>query len=151
VKTLGLLLFVAGMLVCGEGRCAVPENEIEALVHSMVVAWDSGDAAAFSKHFGLNGTFTNVNGTHFDGRAAFEERHRAIFAGPFKGSTLKMVTRRTQLIRPDVAIVDVDCEVSGGAVGQLQTRLLLVLSKESDGWSIAAYHNTAAQQTPLIR
>jgi len=151
VKTLVLSVLVLGMLLQTDDGSTVPEATIQALVRDLVAAWDKGDAADFSRHFQIDGTFTNVNGTRFEGRAAFEQRHRAIFAGPFKGSTVKMTIRRIRLIRPDVALVDVDTVTSGGDIPSVESRLLLVLSKDEGSWSIAGFHNTAVQSTPLVR
>lgn len=151
MRTLALSVLFLGMLLATEARSAVPDAAIQTLVHDLVVAWNKGDATDFARHFQIDGTFTNVNGTRFEGRAAFEERHRAIFSGPFKGSSVQMTIQRVRLIRPDVAIVDVDTATSGGDVPPITSKLLLVLSKDGGSWSIAGFHNTAVQSTPLVR
>jgi uncharacterized protein (TIGR02246 family) len=127
------------------------DGDIQNLVTGLVSAWNRGDAAAFAKSFRPDGTFTNVNGTTFEGHAAFEQRHREIFAGPLKGSTTAMSVHRAQLLRPDVAIVDVQCATTLPAGHSLQSRLLLVLAREHGDWTIAAFHNTGVQATPVVR
>lgn len=74
-----------------------------------------------------------------------------MFAGPLKGRVTRMTTRRAQLLRPDVAIVDVDCSTSIGAAPSIQSKLLLVLARDNGDWSIAAFHNTAVQAAPVVR
>jgi uncharacterized protein (TIGR02246 family) len=116
------------------------------------IATGLGDAIAFAKRFRSDGTFTNVNGTTFEGHAAFEQRHREIFAGPLKGSTTTLTPKRVQLLRPDVALVDVECATTFAAAGPLgQSKLLLVLAHENGDWSIAAFHNTLVPTAPIVR
>jgi hypothetical protein len=60
----------------------------------------------------------------------------------FKGTTLTLTPRKVRFIRPDIAIVDIDCGVFGstvrppgveaGADGALHTCLLLVLMKGAE-------------------
>lgn len=129
----------------------MPDPAIESLVRDLVSAWNRGDAVAFAKRFRSDGTFTNVNGSTFEGHAAFEQRHREILAGPLKGSITTMAPRRVQLVRPDVAVVDVDCSTIVGVAPPIQSKLLLVLTREGSEWSIAAFHNTAVQAAPIVR
>jgi uncharacterized protein (TIGR02246 family) len=127
------------------------ETDIEAVVGVLESAWSRGDAAAFAQPFRPDGTFTNVNGTTYQGRVAFEERHRAIFAGPLKGSSTTMHVRRLQLVRPDVALVDVDCSTVTAGGQSLESKLLLVLTREQSQWLIAVFHNTPVQASPIVR
>jgi len=129
----------------------VADKAISELVGELASAWNRGDAVAFAKRFQSAGTFTNVNGATFEGHTAFERRHREIFSGPLKGSVTTMTLRRVQLVRPDVALVDVDCSTVVGTATPIQSRLLLVLTREGDEWSIAAFHNTAVQAAPIVR
>jgi uncharacterized protein (TIGR02246 family) len=124
---------------------------MQTLISELASAWNRWDAAAFAKRFRSDGTFTNVNGATFEGHSAFEQRHREIFAGSLKGSAATLTIRRCQFVRPDVAIVDVDCLVTVPAAPSIESRLLLVLTKESGDWSIAAFHNTAVQSRPIVR
>jgi hypothetical protein len=70
------------------------------------------------------------------------------------GSTLHLHVRRLQCLRPDVAIVDVDADVTGhrapalGATspdGVLRTAMLQVLAEEGGAWHVVAFHNTIVQ------
>jgi hypothetical protein len=80
----------------------------------------------------------------------------AVPTGKIRMSTIEselicMVQFEVRFIRPDIAIVDIDCGVFGssaqppgvqaGADGALRACPLLVLVKESGSWWIAAYHN----------
>ncbi|MBX5463602.1 MAG: SgcJ/EcaC family oxidoreductase [Steroidobacteraceae bacterium] len=126
-------------------------RSIERLIASLQEAWAVGDADAFARRFTEDGTFTNVLGMFFQGRAAFRERHDAVFRTVFKGSTLKLRIAVLRFIRPDVVIADTDAELRNPAAlpeglsaspdGTVYARLLMVLVKERDEWWISAYHN----------
>ncbi len=127
------------------------ETMIHQLINELVDAWDRGDAKAYGARYLDDATFTNVNGMFHVNREEFDQRHDEIFSGAVKGSTITLTPRKIRCVRPDVAIVDLDCGlfdtkvrpsgVQPGADGSLHTSLLLVLVKESGSWWIAAYHN----------
>jgi uncharacterized protein (TIGR02246 family) len=149
------ILAVAAMALILAGQVkpvdAADDARIRQLLDTLTAAWNAADAKAFAARYRADGTFTNVNGTFFVGRDEFERRHAEIFQGVFKGTTLTLTPRNLSLIRPDVAIVDLQAGVNGvqrpppgiqiGSDGGLLTSLQLVLVKESDGWWIASYHN----------
>lgn len=125
---------------------------IERLVASLDDAWARGDADAYANRFANDGTFTNFLGMFFQGRAAFRERHNAVFRTVFKGSALSLRIATLRFIRPDVAIADLEAELrgltsapAGLAIvnGTVRTQLLMVLVKEEGDWWISAYHNVA--------
>ncbi|MGE5803769.1 MAG: SgcJ/EcaC family oxidoreductase, partial [Gemmatimonadota bacterium] len=130
---------------------ATDEAQIRAIVEEQVTAWNLGDAVAFSKSFADNGSFTNIRGTVFYGHKAFEDRHRELFTGFFKGSKLAMSVTRIRFVRPDVAIVDLATELSNlsgappgvrpNAAGRIVTRLQQVFAKDSGVWRVESYHN----------
>ena len=100
---------------------------MEELVAAEADAWNKGDAHAFSTRCTEDISFTNIIGTSYYGRAAFEERS----------------IKRLCFIRADVATADVNTElrsyaklpsgIQTGDDGVLRTRLLLVLAKEHEG------------------
>jgi uncharacterized protein (TIGR02246 family) len=128
------------------------ETAIRNIVQEEITAWNSGDAAAYSRHFAEDGTFTNIRGQFFTGRQDFIERHDFFFRGPAHGSTLKQDVVSLKFVRPDVAVVEVLTSVTGmqklspgtntDAKGRLRTRLLQVIVKDAGEWKIVAYHNT---------
>jgi uncharacterized protein (TIGR02246 family) len=141
-------------LMTAQVRSAVPCKEealIEALVGEQTDSWNKGDAHAFSARCTEDVSFTNIAGTSHDGRAAFEQRHAELFAGIFKGSSRRQSIEKLRFLREDVAIADVKTELRGytrlppgiqsGSDGVHRTSLQLILTKEQDGWRIAAFHN----------
>jgi uncharacterized protein (TIGR02246 family) len=136
------------------------EHEIQTLIDELTGAWKRGDAKGYGARFMPDGTFSNVNGEFYVGREEFDRRHAAVFGGVFRGTALAMTINKLRFVRPDVAIADIDTEVSGsrlrplgvtvGPDGVLRSRLLMVLVKEQGAWWIAAYHNVW-QAAPAAR
>ena len=164
MNKLGIAIFF-GAALCSATAIHQPALEsaddaaIQKIVNEEVAAWNAGDAAAYSRHYAQDGTFTNIYGMVFDGHDAFEKRHADSFGSFFRGSERKETIRRLRYVTPDVAIADVDTEVRDfGAMpaglpapagGVLRTRLLQVVVRRGNEWWIEAYHNTPiTAQTP---
>jgi uncharacterized protein (TIGR02246 family) len=87
------------------------EAMIHQLINELVDAWNRGDAKAYGARYLDDATFTNVNGMFHVSREEFDRRHDEIFRGALKGSTITLTPRKIRFIRPDAAIVDLDCGV----------------------------------------
>ena len=82
------------------------------------------------------------------GRAEIERRTSELFSSYFKGSLLALKVRKTRFLKPDVAIVEIDAEVSRfhkappavfvDAEKVIRTRLLQVMVKSGGDWTIAS-------------
>lgn len=156
VTGVALLLVTTPIQSAGQ-TSATDEAQIRAIVEEQVTAWNVGDAVAFSQSFAADGSFTNIRGTVFYGHKAFEDRHREIFTGFFKGSKLAMSITRIRFVRPDVAIVDLATELSNlsgappgvrpNAAGRIVTRLQQVFVKDSSVWRVESYHNVDVKES----
>jgi uncharacterized protein (TIGR02246 family) len=131
---------------------ATPEDRasIEMLMQQEDAAWTRGDAGAFAAQALPGVVFTNIVGMFSVGKPPFEAQHARIFATIYKGSTLKQTIVQVSLVKPDVAIVDTLCEVSGfhsvppgvqTVDGVLRTRLEQVLVRNDGRWWVASFHN----------
>ena len=155
------LAVVLGFLAAPLGaQPAADEAAIRQIIVDEIAAWNQGDAVAYSRHFGAEGTFTNIRGQFFVGYDAFLKQHEVIFQTLFKGTTLAQEIVSLKVVTPDVAVVEVLTAVSGmrqpppGATfdsrGRLRTRLLQVVAKQQGAWKIVAYHNVDVKPgTPL--
>ncbi|MVM34810.1 SgcJ/EcaC family oxidoreductase [Spirosoma sp. HMF4905] len=126
---------------------------IQTIIQDETSAWNKGDAIAYSKQFAQDGTFTNIVGMFYTGHKAFLYRHDEIFKGMFNKTTSTQKIVSLRFVRPDVAIVETLCRVTGfpatglpariqlDAKGRLTTRLLQVLEKSAGNWQIVSYHN----------
>jgi uncharacterized protein (TIGR02246 family) len=170
VKSASALAFLTLFSAMGEFAMANAEptapiasekdhRSIEELVVVETDAWNRGDAVAYAAHFALDGGFTNVLGMVYYGRQAFEERHAELFKTIYKGSVLKQTIGKLRFIRSDIAIVDINVELTGylNIPGGVRTeadhvgraKLQMVLVKEKDVWWITAYHNVSVTPLPV--
>jgi uncharacterized protein (TIGR02246 family) len=126
-------------------------SAIASLIELQTDAWNRGDASAFAQAFLPDGCFVNILGSLSYGREPFEMQHAKIFSTVYKGSLVKLPIRRICFLRHDVALVDIDAELSGYKGlppglrteddGILRTRLQEVLVNEAGGWMVASFHN----------
>jgi uncharacterized protein (TIGR02246 family) len=133
---------------------------IRKIIQDGNVAWDAGDAEAYSRHFAADGTFTNILGLRYTGYEAFLKRHDEIFKGLFRGTVLQQEIVAVRFLNSDVAIVEIFADVSGfppggpppavhtDPQGHLHTQLLQVMVKDKGEWKIASYHNVDVKPGP---
>jgi len=129
------------------------EKAVRALIAAFGNALADLDARAFSMVFHHGADFTNVWGVTAHGRQAIEEFHRPLLEGDgegaipsFKHAEFIIVETRIRFLRPDVASVDATWSQTGAVqhgqeLGRRKGLLMLIATKELDGWGIAGMHN----------
>ena len=137
---------------------AAEEALIRKVVDAEEDAWNRSDAKAFAARFQEEGSLTDVLGAVSRGRAEIERRQSELFSSYFKGSLLALKVRKVRFLRPDVAIVEIDTEVSGfhkappaifvDAEKVIRTRLLQVMVKSGSDWTIASFHGVDVKTPP---
>jgi uncharacterized protein (TIGR02246 family) len=127
-------------------------TELDGLVRQLESAWNAMDGAAFAAPFAVNADFVNIRGEHMRGRPTIAAGHTAIFQTIYAGSTNRYTVEGARLLRPDVALVHVLAQLDapqGPLAGRHKACFSVVLTRESGGWEIAAFHNTLeASQGP---
>ena len=127
---------------------AVPETDragLERIVAQLEAAWNAMDGPAFAAPFASHADFVTIRGEHFRGRPAIAAGHSAIFGTIYAGSTNRLTVENARLLRAEVALVHVHSVLDtpqGPLAGRHRARFSLVLTRESEGWVIAALHNT---------
>ena len=125
---------------------------VDQILGELAEAWNAGDARAYAARFCPDVTFTNSDGTVDLGRDEVVRHAEEAFQGVLAGTKLSVAVRKLRLVRPDVAVADLDLHISGlpvpppaaagsGPGGEMRTSLMLVLLEEDDGWWITAHHN----------
>jgi uncharacterized protein (TIGR02246 family) len=147
-----------GVVPVTDPVAAAEEALIRKVVDAEEDAWNRGDAKAFAARFQDEGSFTDVFGAVSSSRAELEKRQVEFFTSLFKGSRLALKVRTIRFLRPDVAIVEIDTEVSGfrklppvvyvDAAKVLRTRLQQVMAKTGKDWMVAAFHNVDVKTPP---
>jgi uncharacterized protein (TIGR02246 family) len=118
--------------------------------------WNGHDARAFAAMFAADGLITTVGGTRIQGREQIERYLQPLFTGPiFKDSTHEATMKSARLVSPDIAIIDLDWEMTGarsrdGAPRpQRKGTLNWVLVRKNGRWEIVSYHNSEFTQAAL--
>jgi uncharacterized protein (TIGR02246 family) len=135
------------------GSAADPhENDRVAIAHTyanLVSAWNTHDARAFAATFAEDADFTNVAGTHTEGRSSVEAFHAPLFASIFKESHQTATIRSIRFLTANLAAVDVDCEMTGAKASDGTPRpyrkalINSVMARQGDGsWLILVLHNS---------
>jgi len=126
----------------------VAVNEaVDQLLGEIAEAWNAGDARAYGARYSPDGTFTNTNGTIDLGRDDLIRTAEEAFRRVLAGTKVSLAVRKLRLIRPDVAVADLDTRVSGmqvagnGPGGEVRISQMLVLVEEDGRWWITAQHN----------
>ncbi|MGA9829747.1 MAG: SgcJ/EcaC family oxidoreductase [Trebonia sp.] len=114
---------------------------VDQLSGEIAEAWNAGDARAYGARYCPDGTFTNTDGTLDLGRDEVVHTAEKAFQGILAGTKLSLAVRKLRLVRPDVAVVDLDTRVSGMPGGEARISQMLVLVEEDDRWWITAQHN----------
>jgi uncharacterized protein (TIGR02246 family) len=118
-------------------------------VERFVDAWNQHDAHAFAATFTEDADFTNIAGAHAAGRSNVEAFHAPMFASIFEDSHQTATVRSIRFLKPDLAAVDVDWQMTGakfpdGSPRPLRKGLVnWVMARQGDGsWLIEIMHNT---------
>ena len=123
-----------------EDEAAIREN-----VRQMEAGWNTKSGALFAKPFADDADYVVINGMYLKGRAAIEKAHQQIFNTVFKNTTVSLSVKQIRFLRPDVAVVHVtghkdapenERELVSDAI------VTLVMTKDKQGWKIAAFQNT---------
>ena len=113
-------------------------------VKQMETGWNTKSGALFAKPFAEDADYLVINGNYIKGHTAIEAGHQRIFDTIYKDTTLSLTVKQIRFLRPDVAVV----HVSGQRVGPTKdvvndAIITIVMTKQKDGWLIAAFQNTA--------
>jgi uncharacterized protein (TIGR02246 family) len=123
-------------------------TEIRQVVAQFVDAFNRHDARGWAAPFTGDGDFTNVTGLTRHGRKQVEERFTTLFAGPLKDAHRTATIRHIRLIKPDVAAVDAEWELTGsrasdGSQNPVRKGMFTwVMVKEESNWKFADFHES---------
>jgi uncharacterized protein (TIGR02246 family) len=142
-----LLLFGLICPVLAQNGAEADEAAIRNNVNEMVQGWNTKNGARFAKVFSEDADYVVINGSYLKGRAEIEKSHHMIFTTIYKDTTISLNVKQVRFLRPDVAVVHVTGRRDGPTDNLKQGAIItMVMTKEKDGWKIAAFQNTA---TPL--
>ena len=141
--TLALVTLFA-FSVNAQNNHAADESALRDAVKQLETGWNTKSGAVFAKPFAEDADYVVINGNYIKGRAVIETQHQRIFDTIFKDTTIKLDVQQIRFLRPDVAVVHVKGQRTGSSSDLNQTAMLtLFMTKEKQGWTIAAFQNTA--------
>src|ERR1700752_1547560 len=145
--TMKTLVFVTLLMLGFLGQAGEPENADERAMREAVkqleTGWNTKSGAVFAKPFAEDADYVVINGMYIKGRAVIETQHQRIFDTIFKDTTLSLTVKQIRFLRSDVAVVHVSGQRVGPAKEHNQEAMItLMLTKEKQGWVIAAFQNT---------
>lgn len=119
-------------------EAAIREN-----VKHMETGWNTKSGATFARPFAEDADYVVINGMYIKGRSIIETAHQQIFDTIYKETTITLTVKQIRFLRPDVAVVHVNGQRRGPTKDLEQEALVtLVMTKEKEGWRIAAFQNT---------
>ena len=101
-----------------------------------IAAFNKGDAKTLTALYTADATRLGPDGQLLTGRAAIEKSYMDGFAGPLKGATLALQLGRTQVVTPDVKIMEGRFTVA--AAVQLKGRFVNTLVRQGGTWLLAS-------------
>jgi len=123
---------------------AADEAALRESVKQMETGWNTKSGALFAKPFAEDADYVVINGNYIKGRAVIESAHQRIFDTIYKDTNITLTVKQIRFLRPDIAVVHVDGKRTGATKELAQDAMLtLMMTKEKQGWVIAAFQNTA--------
>jgi uncharacterized protein (TIGR02246 family) len=138
-----LILAVAPVCLRAQDSRAADEAAIRESVKQLESGWNTKSGALFAKPFAEDADYVVINGMYIKGRKAIEMGHQQIFDTIYKDTMVKLEVKQIRFLRPEVAVAHVNGHRDGPTKDLTADAFLtLVLTKEKQGWTIAAFQNT---------
>lgn len=123
---------------------AADEAAMRESVKQMETGWNTKSGALFANPFAEDADFVVINGMYIKGRATIDRAHQQIFDTIYKDTKITLAVKQIRFLRPDVAVMHVAAHRDGPTKELTADAMLtLVMTKEKQGWVIAAFQNTA--------
>src|ERR1043165_2385385 len=129
--------------VAAPHKHAADETALRDAVRQMETGGNTHSGAAFAKPFAEDADYVVINGRYIQSRTVIEKAHQQIFDTIYKDTTISLTVRDIRFLRPEVAVVHVDGTRTGPGNEQSRALMTLTMTKEKDGWKIAAFQNTS--------
>ncbi len=139
-----LMLGFSGQTVQQQDGRAADEAAMRESVKQMETGWNTKSGALFAKPFAEDADYVVINGMYIKGRAVIESQHQRIFDTIYKDTNITLTVKQIRFLRADVAVVHVEGHRTSATKELAQDAMLtLMMTKEKQGWVIAAFQNTA--------
>ena len=142
---MGVVFALATGLALAQSGSSQDEEAIRKLHQSFAEAWTNHDAQAMSMFWAEDGDFIGPDGTFIGGRAHIENYLAEAHTGDFATAKLAITVKGVRFLKPDVAVVNAEAEISGGrdwydkAMASQKAIATSVAVKTDGKWLTAAY------------
>jgi uncharacterized protein (TIGR02246 family) len=143
-----LVALAAAPSLHAQAPSAADQAALNKLAADYMAAWAKGDAKAIANIFTTDALDINAAGEVHVGRAAIEKDLVTQFAGPLKGTTLKITPAPDRALKPDVAIGHGSFEVRKGTEVVQAGHYAIVDVKTPTGWQITSLTGFVPQTPP---
>ena len=135
------------------------QTAITELLTNQALAWQRGDAAAFTERALPNVVFTNVVGMFTLTKDKFVGQHERIFGSLYRNTSIRQLVENVTPLTPGSVLVNTYVKVDGaiqappGVVaveGVIHLRVAQVLVLQDGEWRIAAYTNIAVRPGMVV-
>ncbi len=128
-----------------------------AALSAFVSSWNraaEGDTAGVRQYgelYWAEADLVDPMGSVWEGQPAVVQMHVDLWQGPFKGSTLRGIVRKTRILSPSLLIADLDLALSApaaappgaaAAADTIRAHLKFVMEKRGELWKVISSQNT---------
>ncbi len=130
------------------------QSVVSELLTDQALAWQNGDAAAFTERATPDIVFTNVVGMFSLTKDDFVAQHERIFGSLYQDTSIRQIVENVAQLTPDAVLVNTYVKIDGaiqsppGVVpvqGVIHLRVAQLLVRRDGEWRIAAYTNIAVR------
>lgn len=112
------------------------DPDAQKLAYAYQAAFDKGDVKALAALYTADATRLGPDGQLLTGRAAIEQAYVEGFAGPLKGATLSLQLGRSQVVTPDVKVMEGRFSTAGGS--PVKGRFVNTIVRQAGRWLLAS-------------
>jgi len=111
IAVLGLAMILTTPVLSYAQTSSQDQDAIRQVVAGMDKAWTQGDAGTLAQYYTPEAEVIDVMGGIHEGRDAIARQNAVLLGDLFSGSGLTQQVRKTNFLRPDVAVVDTDAQL----------------------------------------
>ena len=142
----GLVTVTGVLMLCVALAAQKPDPGIQKLADQYQAAFNKGDSKGLAALYTADALRVTPTGNLVASRAAIEKDYAANLAGAFKGAKLTLTPGRTQLLKPDVALIEGTFDVAGATA--IKGRYLNTIVREGGQWRLASVVTVPAAPAP---
>ena len=127
---------LALMAMSGIVTAQKPDPDAQKLADQYTAAFNKGDAKGIASLYTQDATRVGPDGQMLKGRAAVEKSYADGFAGALKGAKLTITADGSQVVTPDVKIMDGTFSSTGGT-NPVKGRYVNTIVRQGGTWLLA--------------